>query len=196
MTAQVNIQTLFSQLQLEQFLVYLPGNGWQSAPERRDDRVRFELPGEDHPFVLLLPNSNKSYQCKKLLQRAIYNLSGIEDRQPIDIIRDILAVEARESAAPAATPEPATPAATSPLDANPRPMAAVAPPTAGAGSAVRLRLHNRDSQRMVVQVASRPGEISLQPDEAIEIVCNPREGEMLELGLKGSHIQVSHRGPR
>ena len=192
MSAQANIQTLFSQLQLEQFLVYLPGNGWQSAPERRDDRVRFELPGDEHPFVLLLPTSNKSYQCKKLLQRAIYNLSGIEDRQPIEIIRDILAVEARKPPAPAA--EPVMAAEKIPIARSPEPTATVSPSQKGVG--VRLRLHNRDSGRVVVQVAARPGEISLEPDEAIEIVCHPQEGEMLDLGLKGSHVQVSRRAPR
>ena len=194
MSAQANIQTLFSQLQLEQFLVYLPGNGWPSAPERRDDRVRFELPGDEHPFVLLLPTSNKSYQCKKLLQRAVYNLSGIEDRQPIEIIRDILAVEARPPAAPASSPEQSMPAEKIPLARSPEPIGAVSPSQQGAG--VRLRLHNRDSVRLVVQVAARSGEISLEPDEAIEIVCHPLEGEMLDLGLKGAHIQIARRAPR
>ena len=87
---EYDIREMFAELTLEQFLVYLPGRGWSGAPEKRPDRVRFELPDGDDPFVLFLPKSNRSRNCQGMLQRAIYLLSGIEDREPVEIARDLL----------------------------------------------------------------------------------------------------------
>ena len=160
MSTDVNIRTLFAQLRLEHFLVYLPGNGWRGAPEVRGDRVRFELPDGEAPYVLLLPKSNQSHQCKKLLQTAIYNLSGIEDRQPVEIIRDLLSVDTSEI-----------------------PASRTQPP-------VRLRLRNLHTTQLTLQIASRSADNLLMPGEAIEIVCHPSEGDLVEIGFKGSTIQI------
>ena len=160
MPTDVNIQTLFAQLRVEHFLVYLPGNGWRGAPEARGDRVRFELSTGESPYVLVLPSSNRTPQSKKLLQTAIYNLSGVEDRQPMEIIRDLLSVDAGVI--------PASPAR---------------PP-------IRLRLRNLHTTQLTLQIASRSADNRLMPGEVMEIVCQPTEGASVEIGFKGSTIQI------
>jgi hypothetical protein len=170
MSTDVNIQTLFAQIRLEHFLVYLPGNGWHGTPEIRADRLRFELSNNEAPFVLLLPRSNQSRQCKKLLQHAIYNLSGIEDRQPTEIIRDLLVVDTSET------------------------------PACQTQQTVRVRLRNLHATQLNLQIASRSADNLLMPDETIEIVLYPSKGgpskgdpleeNIIEIGFKGSTIQI------
>jgi len=160
MSTDANIQTLLAQLRLEHFLVYLPGIGWREAQEVRGDRLRFELPSSEAHYVLLLPRSNQSPQCKKLLLHAIYNLSGIEDRQPIQIIRDLLSVDTRETHA------------------------------CQTGQAVRLRLRNLHTTQLNLQIASRSADNLLMPGEAIEIVFQTSEGDVVEIGFRGSTILI------
>jgi hypothetical protein len=160
-----NIHTLFAQLRLEHFLVYLPDNGWCRAPEQREDRMRFELPDADAPgeppYVLLLPRSNQSPKCMKQLQKAIYNLSGIEKRQPIEIIRDLFSFD--PATVPAARPQPP----------------------------IRVRLHNLHTTEMTLQIASRTNDNTLLPGEAIEILYYPSEGALVEIGFMGSTVQIN-----
>jgi len=165
MSTEVNIQKLFAQLQLEHFLVYLTGNGWCGAPETRSDQMRFELCHRESSYVLLLPRSNQTRQCKKLLQHAIYNLSGIEDRQPTEIIRDLLAVDTSKT------------------------------PGSQAGQPVRVRFRNLHTGKLNLQIASRSAENLLMPGEAIEIVLHPSKGDSLdvntiEIDFRGSSIQI------
>ena len=93
---EINIQTLFAQLRLEQMLAYLPAGGWYGAEEGNPDRIRFQRVNGDNgnaPFVLLLPRTSTAPQSRRLLQAAVYTLCDVEDRQPAEIIQDILAVE-------------------------------------------------------------------------------------------------------
>lgn len=159
MSVDVNINRLFARLRLEHFLVYLPGNGWRGAQEKHRDRVRFELPDDDSPYVLLLPRSADSRQCRKLLERAVYSLSGIENRQPIEILRDLLTETVGRPADTDATP-------------------------------IRLRLRNRQDREITVAVASRSGDNSLMPGEAIEILYHPSPDDAVEITLQGDRVQI------
>lgn len=163
MSQEFNIQTMFSQLEVEQFLVYLPGNGWHAAPEVRDDRMRFELPDGDSPYVLLLPTSGRSAQSRRLLQQAIYNLSCIEERQPVEIIRDVIAVETTSGPAPA--PRSAT-------------------------RSVRVRVHNADTKPVVMKVAERGDANKLMAGEAREILCQVADDGQIEIRLGGATIEI------
>ena len=159
--SQVNIQTKFAQLRLEHFLVYLPKNGWKGALGVRRDRMRFELPDDPDPYVLILPSSNQIPYSQKLLQNAIYVLSGVEDRQPIEIIRDLLATD------PGAIP------------------ASRIPPV------VRLRFQNLHSAQITLRIASRLTEYVLMPGEAIEIDPISSSGEFpVEIGVGDTLILV------
>ena len=149
---EINIQTLFAQLRLEQMLAYLPAGGWYDAEEGNADRIRFQRTNGDNgnaPFVLLLPRTSTAPQSRRLLQAAVYTLCDVEDRQPAEIIRDILAVQVAT-----------TPAKTS---------------VSKAGE-FRLRLSNDFSAPLVLQVADRPGGCLLMPGEAFEFVSQPPEG--------------------
>lgn len=163
MSQEFNIQTMFAQLEVEQFLVYLPGNGWRPAPEVRDNRMRFELPDGDSPYVLLLPTSGRSAQSRRLLQQAIYNLSCIEQRQPGEIIRDVIAVDTTSNPAP--TPHTAK-----------RP--------------IRVRVHNGDTKPVVMKIADRGDANKLLAGEAREIVCHVADDGQIEICLGGATIEI------
>lgn len=163
MSEEFNIQTMFSQLEVEQFLVYLPGNGWRPAPEVRDNRMRFELPDGDSPYVLLLPTSGRSAQGRRLLQQAIYNLSCIEERQPGEIIRDVIAVDVT------AKPSPAPPSAKRPI---------------------RVRVFNGDTKPVVMKVADRGDANKLLAGEAREILCHVADDGQIEIRLGGATVEI------
>ena len=141
MAADNHFPTLVGKLKLEHFIAYLNDNGWREIEEAHNDRLRFELAGESHPYVLMLPSSNQASQVRKQMQFAVFNLSGIEDRQPIEIVRDMLT----------ATIQPP----------------AVAPST----GTIRLKFRNLQAGTMILKVATRPDANTLMPGEAIEIVC-------------------------
>jgi len=161
MAGDMNIQSLFSQLRVEHLLVYLPSNGWRSFQATCEDLVRFELPDDIDPFVIELPRSNASAQCRKLLQHAIYNLSGIEDRQPAEIIRDVLAVNTKGVSETRTQPS------------------------------VRLRLCNRRSAHPIsLQLASRETENVLLPGEAIEVLVSPAEEGLIQVDFGDCKVQI------
>jgi hypothetical protein len=155
MAGETKIQTLFAQLRVEQMLGYLPAGGWYGAPEGNADRIRFERANGETPFVLLLPRTNQSPNSRRLMQAAIYTLCDVEDRQPAEIIRDILAVEA-------AAPMKSSVSRTGQL---------------------RLRLTNDNEEPLVLQVAARPGGCLLMPGESIEFVAQPPEGGILDVRI-------------
>ena len=170
MSANVNIQSLFAQLRLEHFHVYLAGRGWCRDDSTVGDVARFELPdGDDDPFVLLLPVSSRLPQCEDLLQRAVFNLSGIEDRQPAEIARDLLTVDIGNQGDNENFGRPTE-----------------RPP-------LRLRLQNHDLEPLSLEIASRGGGHALMPGEAIEIVVHSTEGEPVEIGFQRSTIRIDDR---
>ena len=162
--SEVNIQTLFAQLRLEQMLAYLPRGGWYGAPERNADRIRFERANGHTPFVLLLPRSNRSRNAKRLLQTAIYTLCDVEDRQPAEIIRDILAAEIAQA------------------------HIEHIPPGTSANE-FRLRLSNDNALPIMLHVAERPGGCLLMPGESIEFVTQPPEGGSLDISIQSAKGQ-------
>jgi hypothetical protein len=156
---EVNIQTLFAQLRLEQMLAYLPATGWYDSEEDHPERIRLHCPSGDigdTPFVLFLPRTNKAPQARRMFQAAIYTLCEVEDRQPAEIIRDILAVDVAPAAAKS---------------------------VASKSGELRLRLTNDSSEPLVLQVAERPGGCLLMPGEAFECVAQPPEGGSLDIRI-------------
>jgi hypothetical protein len=134
-------------------LAYLPGGGWYGASEDNANRIRFERENGETPYVLMLPRTNKSPNSRRLLQAAIYTLCDVEDRQPAEIIRDILAMQVVK-AVPAKEPQ-----------------------------GFRLRFCNDNAEAVVLQVASRPGECLLMPGEIFEFVTHPLEGGTLDIRI-------------
>jgi hypothetical protein len=156
---EVNINTLFAQLRLEQLLAYLPEMGWYDAEENHAERIRLHRNngGDGNPpFVLFLPKANSAPQARRMFQAAIYTLCDVEDRQPAEIIRDVLAVKV------VATP---------------------AKDLAKRAGELRLRLTNDFSAPLVLQVAERPGGCLLMPGEAFELVAQPPEDGSLDISI-------------
>lgn len=167
MAADVNIQSLFARLRMEHLLVYLTSKGWNSAHEVRPDRVRFELEDGENPFVLILPKSNQSMHAHSLLQKAVFSLSGIEDRQPADIMRDILSA--------------------SPGDG----------PSGKLRQRIRLRVCNNDLEDpLTLRIASRATENVLMPGEEIEIVVDQPDETSLQIGFSKTNIRINDRKTR
>ena len=161
MSADSSIQELFTQLRVEHFLAYLPNNGWRNAPRRASGLLRFELPDDsDSPYVLDLPDSDQTRQSHKLLQRAIHNLSGIEDRQPREIVIDLLTCSAQP------------------------------PATAQADGTVRLRIRNQHDGSLDLRVASRPSDVTLMEGEAMEIVCQISPEGIVEIVHSAGALQI------
>ncbi len=155
MSEHYDIRQLFAELRLEQFLAYLPANGWQRTVQQ-GDRVRFELSDGADPYVLLLPRSSRSPGSRGLLQKAVYMLSGIEDRQPFEIALAIIKMQ---------------------------PDVAISEkkPTDG----VRLRFVNAQDVSIKVRISSRPGSTLLMPGEAIEVLGSATTAAPLEIEIAG-----------
>ena len=145
MAAENHFPTLVSKLKLEHFTAYLSDNGWRETHEAHNDLLRFELAGDSHPYVLMLPRSNQAPKLRKQIQFAVFNLSGIEDRQPIEIVRDLLAATAQPTAA------------------------------VPSEEMVHLRFRNLQADAVTLTVASRPAANTLMSGEAMEILCRPSE---------------------
>jgi hypothetical protein len=155
---EININTLFAQLRLEQLLAYLPETGWYDSEENHAERIRLHRANGDDdnpPFVLFLPKTNTAPQARRMFQAAIYTLCDVEDRQPAEIIRDVLA--AKVTAAPKTL--------------------------AGKLGELRLRFTNDFSTPLVLQVAERPGGCLLMPGEAFEFMAQPPENGCLEIRI-------------
>lgn len=165
MQADANIQSLFAQLRVEHFLAYLPDKGWEGAASKTPGQLRFELPDESEtPYVLDLPESGHAGQSLKLMQRAIHNLCGIEDRQPREIVIEMLSYE------PASTP-----------------VSAQTAPSEG----VSLRVRNQRGERVELKVASRGAVATLMPHEAMEVVCRLGDDGVLEIVLHDGVVDVN-----
>lgn len=154
---EININALFAKLRLEQLLAYLPTMGWYDAEENHAERIRLHRAngdGGNPPFVLFLPRANSAPQARRMFQAAIYTLCDVENRQPAEIIRDVLAAKVATVPSPAST------------DTVRR---------------LRLRFTNDFSIPLILQVAKRPGGCLLMPGEAFEFVAPPPEGDSLDI---------------
>jgi hypothetical protein len=153
MTDSFNMRAAMSRLKHEHLVVYLEANNWEVASCEHEGRMLFV--GDEHEhgrYELVLPEPNAAGNHRTLLQRAIYKLCGIEDREPSEILGDVFAEFARLEAAPA-------------------------PPTPR-GQLVRIRNSGRTTLR--VRISSRRGEHELLPQEAVEVTVQSPEGRVPE----------------
>jgi hypothetical protein len=144
-----DIRQLTSRLQLAHFRSYLLGRGWEEKPSRFVDHVYFKVERTDDggAYDLYLPASSEVPKYRTRQMRAIYKLCGIEDREPEEVTRDLLASEISQRR-----------------------------PAQAAGGSIRLRFANSGSTPMQVRVDSPLREHELLPDEAIELKCDAVSG--------------------
>jgi hypothetical protein len=158
-----DIRQLTSRLQLAHFRSYLLGRGWEEKPSRFIDHVYFKVETKDggSSYDLYLPASPEVPKYRTRQMRAIYKLCGIEEREPDEITRDLLAsdLSARGPAAPAA------------------------------GGSIRLRFVNSGSTPMQVRLDAPLREHELLPDEAIELKCDAAGG-FLEIERSGETLTI------
>lgn len=91
--AEYDIRTLISRLKTAHIQGYLLKQGWEQKPSQYDGQLYFEgnLHEGEEAYELYLPASTGAARYQTHLMRAIYKLCGIEDREPAEIARDMLA---------------------------------------------------------------------------------------------------------
>jgi hypothetical protein len=142
-----SMQQLVAQLKTAQFQSYLLSHGWVETSSSFSDQLRFEADMNDGGGVyeLYLPASTDVAKYHTRMLRNIYKLCGIEDREPAEIAREMVA----ESAA---------------IDSS-----------AVSVIATRLRVQNTGSTPMRVNVDAPAREHTLYANEAIEVICSRSE---------------------
>ena len=155
MAAEFNMSAAVSKLRTESFSVYLRSRGWRERRSYQQNRVYFE--GEIHegqePYRLYLPASTDVPRYRVLMQRAIYFLCDVEDREPSEIVPDILAQPAESLAQPAESGREPAESGREPAEAS------------------RVRVKNSGNSPLRLVVKSRSGEHSLFPGESVEMIC-------------------------
>lgn len=147
-----NIQQLVAQLRAAQFQSYLLSHGWVETSSSQIGQQRFEADMNDGEgiYELYLPSSTDVARYKTRMLRNIYKLCGIEDREPAEIARDMVASRVQAE----------SPVATS--------------------AATRIRVQNSGSTPLRVSVESPAREHTLYANEAIELICNGSESLEIE----------------
>jgi hypothetical protein len=150
---EYDIRQLVSRLKTAHVKGYLISKEWEEKPSQYVDQIYFQ--GAIHeggqPYELYFPASASTARYQTLVMRAIYKLCGIEDREPVEITRDMLSI-------PITAPQ--------------------AGQTAGLA---RLRVRNSASRPLQLRIDSPPREHEMLPGEAIELVCQVGAGGLLEV---------------
>jgi len=148
-----DIRKLISRLRTAHFKGYLHSRGWQEKPSRFVGQLYFEgkIHEEEDAYELYLPASSNANRYETYVMRAIYKLCGIEDREPAEIVSDML-----ESGI------------------------IVQQATAASGIA-RLRVSNSGSTPLQLQIDSPFRKHRLLPGESIELICHVDESGLLEV---------------
>jgi hypothetical protein len=150
---EISFRQQVARVQISQFRSYLLGRGWEEKPSRYVDHLYFEgaLFDEVDRYELYLPASASVPKSQASLMQAIYKLCGIEDREPAEITRDVLASEAVESVAKRV------------------------------GDSARLRIRNSGPSPVRLRIDSPRREHELLPGEAIELLCDVTAADGLEI---------------
>ena len=100
MTTGFNLRTALTKLRPEHLVTYCLSKGWELAEQRTDGKVRLlGAAFEGGRYELILPNSDaKNFRTQ--IQRSIYKLCGIEDREPAEILQNIVTVCEKSAAQP------------------------------------------------------------------------------------------------
>jgi hypothetical protein len=165
---EFSIRQLVSRVEIGNFKSYLVERGWAEKPSRYVDHLYFQ--GAVHeggsPYELYLPASADVSKYQSTLMRAIYKLCGIEDREPQDIARDVLASKiARDGPVPAA-------------------------------AKTRLRVYNSGSSPMQLHIDSPSREHEMLPGEAIELICDVAATGSLEIERGADSLTIFTSGRR
>lgn len=155
-----SIQQLFSQLTVGQLAAYLTNEGWVETACNQPSQRRYELEDDDSPYVMLLPVSDATAGAAALVQNAVRNLSCIVDRQPAELVQEMLQI----------SPPPA-------------------PPTTTAGR-YKVRVRKTGGGTLSIHEDATGRVNTLNEGEAIEIVCHVDETGLLEMELDGSSLRL------
>lgn len=163
MSDKFSMPASMGRMKTEAIAGYLQSRGWKQVDCRYADRISMEgdMHGGGQPYQIYLPASPDVPKYRTLLQRVIYKLSGIEDREPPEIVRDILA----------------------------HASARLIPETARQQRQC-IRVKNSSSGRMRVRLASREQEYQLFPDESIVLVCHTSAEGALEIEHSDSLLLI------
>ena len=91
---ECNIQQLVARLRTAHFQSYLLSHGWVETPSRYNDQRRFEADMGDGEGMYEMYSACRLptlQSIKPHLLRNIYKLCGIEDREPAEIAREMVA---------------------------------------------------------------------------------------------------------
>ena len=161
---QFSMQRHFPRVNIANVSAYLLATGWQRKASPYEKRIYFE--GQVHdggsPYQLYLPASDEVPKYRTLLQRAIYYLCGVEDREPNEVILDILNVS--EQPLPNVTVD--------------RPNLQV------------VRVRNTSDSPLRLRLETRQREHELHPGESIELRCQA-SSPCLEIEY-GNEVVVIH----
>lgn len=162
-----SIQQLVAQLRTAHVQAYLVAHGWVETKSGQTDQRRFEVDLDDGEgtYELYLPMSSGTAKDHTRLMRNIYKLCGIEDREPAEIARDMVAtsVLSESSTEPVAT--------------------------------TKLRVQNSGSNLLAVKVDSPEREYTLYPKDAIELTLDAdRELLEIERGDNTLAIRTKQQG--
>jgi hypothetical protein len=165
---EVSIRQLMSRVQIGNFKSYLIERGWEERPSRYEDHLYFqgEMHGGPDPYDLYIPVSVNVPRYQTTMMRAIYKLCGIEDREPQDIARDVIASKV-----------------------------AVDRPATGAKK-TRLRVCNSGSSALQLRIDSPRREHEMLPGEAIELVCDVATTGLLEIEQGDGSLTILTSGRR
>lgn len=149
---ECSIQQLVSQLRTANFQSYLLNHGWVETPSRLANQLRFEASMGDGEGVyeMHLPASADTAKYRTRLLRNVYKLCGIEDREPAEIAREIVA------------------------------SAVEAESTDVSHELMRFRIRNSGSTPMRVCVDLPAHEHKLYANEAVELMCAGSESIEIE----------------
>jgi hypothetical protein len=142
--AEISFREQVARVQISQFKSYLLGRGWEEKPSRYSDHLYFQgaLFDDCSRYELYLPASTRVPRSQSNLLQAIYKLCGIEDREPAEITRDVLASEPSE------------------------------PVASSVGGTARLRIRNSGVSPLRLRINLPSREHRLLPGEAIELLCD------------------------
>ncbi len=164
--SEYDIRHSVSQLQVAHFRSYLLDRGWQEKPSRYVDHLYFEVARDDGAglYEIYLPASPDVPKYRTRQMRAIYKLCGIEDREPNEIARDLLASEIATDRA------------------------------ASNASATRLRVVNAGSSPLHVRIDSPLREHEMLPGEAIELQCDVASSGCIEIERDDTSLTILAAG--
>jgi hypothetical protein len=166
MSDGVNIHVLIAKLTSPQVHAYLVRTGWTNVEPQRGDRSHYTGPIHEggRPYEISIPTAAHWQRSRGRLQTFLFNLSGIEDREPWEIARDILA---ESPVMPyVQQDEPAT---------HPR----------------RIQVRNEGASAVVISLANPVRGIHLAPGRAIALVLRGNSAGTAEIVLQDGNARLS-----